>query len=334
MTRLAPPPGIEVPPGSAAPPPSAASTAVSPSAPAAAAAAAASVAAPPVERLPADEAVRFSTTPFTPGGLAYDAVSRRFLFGDRVGRRLFVVGEGSDRAVDLVRGESAGFEQVTAIAIDPKRGDLWVAASSADGGGGAIHHLQLISGRALAKLSVPGGGQARLTDIAVAGDGRVFVLDSAAPRLLTLRPGATALEPLMPLTMQEPVSITVDEEGRTAYVANREGIARVDLQARRAAPLTAAKGITLSGFDFVRLHRDGLVGSQVLPDKSRGLIRLRLNGDRRTVTEAKLIETPAGIQEEATPATVSGGDLYYVVAERTNGQDGAITVRVRRIKLP
>src|SRR3954468_11329536 len=37
------------------------------------------------------EAVRFSAAAFTPGGFAYDAVSARFLFGDRHRRKLFIV---------------------------------------------------------------------------------------------------------------------------------------------------------------------------------------------------------------------------------------------------
>src|SRR5688572_22232710 len=84
-----------------------------------------------VERARVEDAVRFATSTFTPAGLAYDAVSRRFLFGDLAGRRLFVAGEGSDRTVDLVRADSAGFEDVTAITLDARRGELWVASTAA-----------------------------------------------------------------------------------------------------------------------------------------------------------------------------------------------------------
>src|SRR5437762_9068035 len=81
------------------------------------------------------EAVRFSSESFAPVGLAYDAVSRRFLFGDRLGRKLIVVGEGSNHPVDFVRADSAGFGEISAIEIDGKRGDLWVASAGSDGAG-------------------------------------------------------------------------------------------------------------------------------------------------------------------------------------------------------
>lgn len=290
----------------------------------------------PLKPAVVEDAARFSTGPFTPAGIAYDAISRRFLFGDFTGRRLFVVGEGSDRTIDLVRADSAGFEDVTAIAIDPKRGDLWVASTAADGTSAAVHRLQLISGRALTKFAVPVQGSMRLSDLAVAGDGTLFILDSGAPRVLALRPGASAVEPLMRLTTPNPVSMAVDDSGQLAYVAHGEGIARLDLQARRASPLTAGSGIALTGFDYIRLYRDSLVGSQRQADTSRGIVRLQLNGDRRTVSAAILIETSSLEDDTAMAATISGDDLYYLTGAGSQGAGttaGSMNVRVKRLKL-
>jgi hypothetical protein len=289
-----------------------------------------------VERASVEEAARFSTRPFVPGGFAYDAVSQRLLFGDVTGRRLFVVGGGSDRTVDLVRADSAGFDDVTAIAVDAKRGDLWVASSATGGSGGAIHRLQLISGRALTKLPVPGQGLVRLRDVAVTVDGTVLILDGATPRVFVLRQGATVVTLLLPLTTPSPVSITASDDGRFAYVAHSEGITQIDVSSRRARPLDAPKDITLAGFEFIRWHRDVLVGSQVQPDGSRGLVRLRLNRDHPAVSQATLIEDSASSEGSATVATISGDDLYYVVAEGAGNQTAGsplMDVRVKRIKL-
>jgi hypothetical protein len=288
-----------------------------------------------VERASVEEAARFSTRPFVPGGVAYDAASQRLLFGDVSGRRLFVVGGGSDRTVDLVRADSAGFEDVTAIAVDAKRGDLWVASSATNGSGGAVHRLQLISGRALTKLPVPGRGVMRLSDVAVTGDGTIFILDGATPRIFVRRPGATTVTLLMPLTTPGPVSITASDDGRVLYVAHREGITQIDVSARRARPIDAAKDITLAGFEFIRWHRDVLVGSQVQPDGSRGLVRLRLNRDHPAVSQATLIQE-ASSEGGATFATISGDDLYYLIAEGPGSQtvgSSPMDVRVMRVKL-
>ena len=143
----------------------------------------------------AEEVARFSAEPFVAGGLAYDAVSRRFLFGDVLGRRVIVLGEGSDTTVDLVRAAGARFHDVTALEIDTKRGDLWVASTARDGGAGAIHRLQLVSGRAIAIIESPSEFQAvRLIDLAIAANGTILVLDGAAPRVIGLRSGTQTLE--------------------------------------------------------------------------------------------------------------------------------------------
>ena len=83
--------------------------------------------------LGAGEVLRFSGARFVAAGLAYDAVSHRFVIGDRDGRKLQVVGVGLDHAVDLVRAESAGFFDVQALDIDTRRGDLWVVSADETG---------------------------------------------------------------------------------------------------------------------------------------------------------------------------------------------------------
>jgi hypothetical protein len=170
----------------------------------------------------------------------------------------------------------------------------------------------------------------------VAGDGTLFILDSATPRVLVVRRGGSVVEPLMRLTTPNPITLAVDEGGQQAYVAHGEGIVRLDLQARRSSPLSAGNGIALTGFDYIRLHRDSLVGSQVQSDGSRGIVRLQLNGDRRAVSAATLIESFSPDADTTMSATVSGDDLYYFAGAGSQGQgtaSGSMNVRVRRVKL-
>jgi hypothetical protein len=162
----------------------------------------------------------------------------------------------------------------------------------------------------------------------------VLVLDSATPRLLVRRPGGTTLDVLMPLTMSAPASVTVDESGQFAYVAHRDGITRIDTQARRATAVKGGTGIALAAFDSLRWHRDGLIGSQRQPDGSHGLIRLGLNRDRNTVTAATLIDSASSSDAERIIATTSGDDFYYLIARPAEGSaPGVMNVAVRRIRL-
>jgi hypothetical protein len=175
-----------------------------------------------------------------------------------------------------------------------------------------------------------------LQDIAVTGDGAVLILDSAAPRLLVLRRGASAPEVLLTLTMPAPVSITASDDGRLVYVAHDDGITRIDLGTRRASAVDA-KAIALGDFEFIRWHRDALVGSQRQPDGTRGLVRLQLGREGRAVTNATLIDRLPSDGGSAAFAAMSGGDLYYLVAGGTENQPSGsalMNIRVRRVTLP
>ena len=288
---------------------------------------------------PATELIRFSTGRFLPAGLAYDGVSRRFLFGDTAGRRLFVVGEGSNRAVDLVRAESAEFHDVTALAIDPRRGDLWVTSTSADGATGAIHRLQLISGRALATFDAPGAAVA-LRDVAVTATGTVLVLDGGARRILRLRnpptPDPKTVETVLSLEVDNPSSLAVTDSDRFVYVAHAGGITRVELQSRTAREVTTSTGVSLAGFERIRWHRSSLVGVQAQPDGSRGLVVLKLDRGGNAVTSGALIDSSLDGEARSTLLTIVDDDVFYSVFEGAapGVEKPSVEVVVKRITLP
>jgi len=290
---------------------------------------------------PVDEAVRFTTDAFVAAGLAYDAVSRRYLFGARDGRKLRVVGEGLDHAVDLVRAESAGFQDVRALAIDTRRGDLWVASGDADGATATLHKLQLISGRPLHSIRFEAGETAVVpVDLAITADGSVIVLDGTGG-MHRLRPGASTIETVVQAKVAGATSLAPAEDGAW-LVAHEAGLSRVELSSRRVSALAAPTGISLAAFERIRAYRDGLVGVQAEADGTRRLVRLELAGRGRSVRAVTRFDTR--IEGTAGPVflALSGDDLSFVtmgVQSTSPTPAGATPARepaeivVRRIRL-
>lgn len=274
-----------------------------------------------------------------PGGLAYDSVSHRFLVADLSARKLMVVGEGSTSAVDLVRAESAGFNDVTGIEIDPRRGDLWVVSTDPGGGIGALHKLQLISGRSIGVFEAPAALQpVRLADVAIGRSGMVLVLESAGQRILTYRAASKTLDTLMSFDIANAASLTTTDDEQRAYIAHAKGIVQIDLKTRKSAPVSGPRGIDLGGFERIRWYRNALVGSQVLPDGSRRLLRLALSRNGPTVTAATVIDDSLASGSGPSFATIAGDDLYYLVSAPRSGVDPSVSpsgveVLVRRIHL-
>ena len=303
-------PSAKPPPAPSPPAPSSTATATSLPAPGPSA----SVVSPSPSIGASANVARFSTAGFTLGGLAYDPVSRRFLVGDRLGRKLMVVADGANHAVDFVRAASAGFRDITAIEIDDRRGDLWVvsAATPADGVP-TLHKLQLVSGRPLKSFPIAAGPEpVTIADLAVTPAGAVLVLDSVAGRLLALQPGMAAAEVVMKIESVEPVSVAAASQPGIVYVAHRDGVLRIDLQARTAARVTAPSSISLTHLGQIRWRRHALFAIRGEPDGTRRIIRFDLSANGRAVTRSTILESPTPLPGQ-TFVAISGDELVYIV---------------------
>lgn len=296
-SESAPLPAV-APPGAAVPVPAA----VSP----------APLAMPPMLVPVAEVRVPLSSHRFTTAGLAYDAVSHRFVVGDRDGRKIRVVGEGLDEAVDLVRAESAGFSSIRALAIDARRGDLWVASADPVDGTASLHRLQLISGRPLKAYALD-AAQAPVVpvDLAVTAGGTVLVLDEAG-RILRLKPGAGTVEVAVANGVGRATSLAAGVAEAQVFVAHADGIARVSLSSGTVTPLAGAEELSLAGFLRLRLYRDGLVGLQVGADDKPRLVALRLAAGAGRVRSATVFAVDIDAAAGSVTLAVTGDEVAVV----------------------
>jgi hypothetical protein len=266
------------------------------------------------------ESLRFTTAPFTPAGLAYDAVSRRFIVGDRDARKLAVIDEFSQHVANL----ATGFGQIAALEIDPRLGTLWVV--SADDPQTTLHKLQLVSGRSLGRYELEDRfGAARFTDVAAMGAGTVLVLDTGGHRLFRLNANGKTLELAVTLPDQHATSIAPGAND-VVYVAHDGGILLVDLASRAVTPVSTAAGVDVSGIARLRWHKGSLIAVQKTGTGTYRAMRIALGRSGRSATRAHVLDASLATTDP-TAATVSGGVLYYLAAG-----DGAEMI-VRKVTL-
>lgn len=266
------------------------------------------------------------STQFSPGGLAYDAVSLRFVIGDALARKLMVVGVGGHAPTDMVRADSAGFEDVAAVEIDAERGDLWVA-----GAAGRLHRLQLISGRPLKVYApAPALGEVRLLDLAVTPTGGVLGLDGAGRRILRLPRGGDQWQLVMPL---ETAATSFALQGdNILFVAHAEGLTRLDLRSRTSRSVPPPDGLDLRRLEQVRSHHGRLVVVQGSEDDTWRIVRLTLDVSGRRMTEATVIDEQHGDRPVRPFVAIAQDELYYLAAASAGETAG--TYVVRRLSLP
>jgi hypothetical protein len=256
----------------------------------------------------APDTIPFETTPFSPVGLAYDDVSRRFLVGDRAADRLMVIDEDSHHVVNLVHAAAAGFrEDLTAFDIDHRRGDLWVVSASGDGEGAVstVHKLQLVSGRSLLDIHPEGFGPVRFVDVAAAPDGAIWLLDSVGSRLFRIHAGSRVLDVAAKLDVSGASALALSDHD-TAYIAGESGVLRVDLASRSAVRVKAPK--PARRFVALRWHHGSLIAIEEQPTHAR-LLRLRLDTSGTTVIGTAVIADDLPAQ---TAVTIAGDTFYYL----------------------
>jgi hypothetical protein len=251
----------------------------------------------------------FSASGLGAVGLGYDAVSGRFIVGDRNDRRLLVVGERSGRVASLA-GVDAGFDEVSAFEIDAVEGDLWVVSSSSQSRSSTLHKLQLISGRVLTSIPLsPEEGPGRFTDVAVTPQS-ILVLDGEGRRVYRVAKKGRTLEMVVRLAAPECSSLAPASDG-SAYLAYDRGILRVDLTTRAMTVVEPAPQTSLEGLRWIRWHRGSLIAIQGDLGGPFRLLRIRLDDLGRRV---KTIDVLVGNVALAGPtsATLSGGAVYYL----------------------
>jgi hypothetical protein len=265
-----------------------------------------------------EEALPEAIASIQPAGLAYDAVSRRFIVGDRRENKLVVFDDVFKRATNMVGAGSAGFFALSGIEIDHRRGDLWITNSAADRGA-SLHKLQLVSGRVLFEIPVPADfGPTALVDAAVLGDGEVLLLDAEGRRILSLLPAARSFKRAATVDVEGATSLA-SNGGSIVYVAHRHGLLRIDLSTRKTTPVQGAP----AGLLRIRSNGHTLVGVQPSGSGQR-IVRLRLDAAGGKTTSVDVLDAGATMPD-ATALTIADGVLYYLTS--ING--GAVLRRAR-----
>jgi hypothetical protein len=259
-------------------------------------------------------------------GLAYDAVSGRFIVGDGQDRRLLVLGERSGR-LDGLTGIDAGIDEIAAFEIDGPEGDLWVVSGSPQSKTSTVHKLQLISGRVLFSVPLPAAaGAGRFTDVAVTAQS-VLVLDAEGRRVFRLAKKGKELDLALRLAAPAATSLAPAQEG-VAYVAYDAGVLKLDFASRTTAVLEAGEGVNLSGLTWLRAVRGSLIGIQRVGSDGYQLVRIRLDDNGRTARKLEVIDGDFPVAAP-TSASIVGNTLHYL--SRLPGSDD-VTVRKVTIK--
>ena len=186
-------------------------------------------------------------------------------------------------------------------------------------GTAALAEIDLESGVVRRVIPLPRGGGDRyshvLGDVALGGDGSVFLPDSGGPMIWRLAPGGTALEnwAQSPEFLSLQGAVVAPELGALFVADHANGLLRVDLNTRAVRRVETPSNTTLIGLDgLVRAPTGELLAIQngLRPNR---VLRLTLDAGGETVASVQVLE--AAHPTMAAPALgciATGGNLYFV----------------------
>lgn len=254
-------------------------------------------------------------------GIAHDAASGSFFFS--VVNERTILRRAADGTLSVFASLAGALPgSPLGLAIDPERRRLWTVSAGLPQGAGlpepernrsAVAGYDFATGALALRVDAP--EKSLLNDLTLAPDGTLYASDPGRGTVLRLRPGATALEEVVPTaTLVSPGGLALSADARLLYVADWSyGLGAIDLATSTFRWLAPPPSGTTLGIDG--LLRDGAtllaIQNGIAPPR---ITRFTLSPDGLALTRADLLERAVPDWDEPTLGTIVNGALLYVAA--------------------
>jgi len=265
-----------------------------------------------------------------PETIAWDDSRGKFLVGTIESGSIIAVSPSGHVEELLHAADDNGLLAITGLAVDEKRGRLWVSTAGVPGfknvlptelGRGALLEFDLKTLKLLQRYDVPVDGLPHVPgSLVVTPGGDVYLIDRAVQMVFRKLAGAKKLEAY--LANQDLTGfrdLAVSDAGSKLYLADAAlGIAVVDLIANSLTMLSGPESMNLGGISGLMFSEGHLFVLQngITPQR---LMRLDLSSDGMSVTKA----TPLAVALEDFDApafgTIQGGTVYYFASGNVAG---------------
>lgn len=287
-------------------------------------------------------------------GIAWREKTGEFLFGDVNGRAVWV--RRKDGTVRRLTPADDSLLGVFGLALDEAAGVLWAATSAVpamrgfapdQAGEAALAEIDLGNGavrRVFPAARAAGAASGhQLTDVALGGDGTVWIVDAGTPILWRLQPGGAALE----RAVESPEffalqGVAVLPTGTVLVADQLNGLVRVDPSRGQARPLPPPENVTLGDINSLTLAPDGAVLALQTGVRPNRVLRIELEADAEAIARVRVLESGhVAMGAPSLGCLGPDGDFHFVGHagwSRFTAGDGAPTaprlVPVFRTKLP
>ncbi len=262
-----------------------------------------------------------------PEGITYDPVDKMFYLSSFT--KIVKVDQAGKNYDFTKTGKQDGLSWVNGIHIDPIRRTLWACSNNEKKFKIEIFKYNLSSGKLIKKYSlVPDGAKHMFNDLVIHLNGDVYISDSWGG-IYIIPHSSDKLEVFMRHPIISGNGITLSDGGRTLYVADENGIYKIDLKTKVFARLTHKDDFNTYGIDGLYFKDNYLYAIQnmLLPKVSRFL----LNKDTSHLESCEVFEKNTPDLGVPTTGVIVNDFFYYIADGNWKGKNpkGVVIMKVR-----
>lgn len=254
-----------------------------------------------------------------PEGIAHDPKTGSFFVGSVHKRKILrIPAKGAPNEF-----AAKGLDAVLGMALDEKRRALWACSSAipemtgyteADKGRANVVEFDLDTGKLRRSLRLDEkGSNHTCNDLAVDGEGNLFVSDPGASMLYFLPNGSKTLEPYLHAgKIAAPQGIALTRDQKSIYLADyARGIAHIDRATHEVTWFQPSPDATLVGIDGLTMIDDDLLAIQngVRPHR---VLRLGVDLSAKNIRKTTILQMNHPQFDEPTLGIVVGKEFFYV----------------------
>lgn len=265
--------------------------------------------------------------------LAWDPTRKQLLVGSAREGKVFIVGKDGTLAPLASADDENGMWSVFDLAVDAKRGVLWVASTAvphfsgydpkADLGLAGVFKFDLKTGKFLKKFLSPAivGQSFFLSTLTLGKDGEVYAADGVNNAVYQVRDDQFRRLFHAP-TLSSIRGMAVSDDGKTLFLGDHErGLIGYDLAAGKPFDIGVPKTLTLGGIEGVTWYKGELIVVQNEMQPAR-VMRLKLSDDRRNIAAVQPLA--ANLPELTLPTlgTLAGDQFLFIANSQKPNYDG------------
>lgn len=251
-----------------------------------------------------------------PEGTTWDPATRSVLIGS-LNKNTIIAIAPDGRITDRVARGANGLHSVVGIHVDSARGILWVTSNArfdrqTDSTRSALYAFDAATGRFRNRYEIPAGsGPNFLNDLTTSPDGSVYVTDSRAGVVWTLRAGTTSMSRFDAAgETTSPNGITISRDGRHLFFSDMDFIRVVPLAGGAPWTLEVPDSINVFGIDGLAFVPDGLIAHH--PLSYWRVVRYSMDRGHRRITGRTIIEFNTPDSRTSTTGEIAGDDYVYI----------------------